>query len=120
MGTRTWSDALTQISNSNAGIDFTCDDYTAGTETDWRLPSRFELESLLHLGVFDPAIPNTAGTGKWTEGDPFTGVQSGYYWSGTSYAFSTGYAWGVNLSDGYVVNVSKTFTGYVWPVRGGQ
>jgi hypothetical protein len=87
---------------------------------DWRLPNRFELESLLHLGVYYPAVPNTAGAGQWSEGDPFSGVKSSYYWSSTTTASATSFAWYVALYGGYVSNCSKLDTHYVWPVRGGQ
>ena len=60
------------------------------------------------------------GPGQWTEGDPFTGVQSDYYWSSTTYAGNTDNAWFVYLGDGDVGDGDKTDTYYVWPVRGGQ
>jgi hypothetical protein len=85
-----------------------------------RLPNVRELESLVHLGVFDPALPNTAGTGKWTEGDPFSGVQALSYWSSTTIAATTGQAWGVFMVDGGVSLGWKTVNAGVWPVRDGQ
>ncbi len=112
-GTETWANALASAAACNAGAGF------AGY-TDWRLPNVRELQSLAHYGVYSPAVPNTAGTAKWSAGDPFDNVQSNYYWSGTTYAGYTTYAWGVRLSSGYVGNASKATTGYVWPVRGGQ
>lgn len=42
---------------------------------EWRLPNIREMLSLVHYGLFDPAIPDTAGTGQWTEGNPFLGVE---------------------------------------------
>jgi len=71
-------------------------------------------------GVYSPAVPNTAGTGKWSTGDPFTGVQEYIYWSSTTDARATSRAWYVYLYDGYVIYADKTNTYYVWPVRGGQ
>jgi hypothetical protein len=65
-------------------------------------------------------VPNTAGTEKWTAGDPFTGVQSYYYWSGTSFVYTTRYAWYVAMNGGYVLNADKASNSYVWPVRGGN
>lgn len=102
-----------------------CNDLTIDTYTDWRLPNRFELESLLDLAYFNPALSNDAGTLKWgVSGDglsSFTGVQSAYYWSSTTAAFNTAnYAWIVLLGYGYVNNDAKTNPNFVWPVRGGQ
>jgi len=47
-------------------------------------------------------------------------VQSGYYWSSTTYASYTGVAWYVSMGNGYVGNGGKTFGYYVLPVRAGQ
>jgi len=112
MGSRTWSDALTQVGNLNSGTNFNCDNYTAGTFSDWRLPNVRELFSLIHHGQ--------ANSATWLNGQGFTGVQSNYYWSSTSYAPSTYYAWYVSLSGGYVNGDTKNNSRYVWPVRGGQ
>ncbi len=87
---------------------------------DWRLPNREELESLIDFAYSNPAISNTAGTGQWTAGNPFTNVQSSFYWSSTSFAYGTYDAWSVDISAGDVGYSSKTDTYYVWPVRGGQ
>ena len=75
----------------------------------WRLPERFELESLLDLTRYDPALP---------QGHPFENVQSSYYWSATTYAYYTSYAWVVGMYNAGVYNSSKTSHHYyVWPVR---
>ncbi len=88
---------------------------------DWRLPNRRELASLLDDGRKNPALCNTAGTGGWTENDPFTGIKSdNYYWSSTSYAGITPDAWCVFVGEGDVWLRPKTDACYVWPVRGGQ
>jgi len=80
-------------------------------------PNVNELHGLIHFGYYYPALPNTEGTGQWTEGDPFTGVQSWYYWSSSTYVVSTGSAWYVNLGYGDVDDVSKAANYCVWPVR---
>lgn len=113
-GTRDWSTALTDCNTLKTGAAGLTD---GSAEGDWRLPSRFELESLLDLAFYSPALSNTSGTGQWTPGVPFTTVQSGTYWSGTSYAYNPSLGCSVSLSDGAVRNDSKTFTCYVWPVR---
>jgi len=87
---------------------------------DWRIPNVRELHSLIHYGVYGPALCNTAGSGKWTEGDPFTGVQPDFYWSSSTYAGYTNYAWFVDVCTGYVSHDGKASSYYVWPVRGGH
>jgi hypothetical protein len=111
LGARTWADALTQIENLNSGTNFGCDNYTAGTFGDWRLPNVRELHSLIDYTQYSPALPS---------GHPFTGVRSGAYWSSTTYADTTSYAWDVGLGYGNVYPGSKADADYVWPVRGGQ
>jgi hypothetical protein len=114
-GELTWADALTWSNNLANGDCGLSDSSSAG---DWRLPNVRELQSLVHYGCYDPALPNTDGT---TCGSgPFTGVQSDYYWSSTTSADDTDYAWRVDLFYGNVSGASKTGTYYVWPVRGGQ
>jgi len=116
-GTMEWDAALEACNNLADGDCGLTDGSTPG---DWRLPNRKELESLLHLGYYDPALPNTEGTGQWTEDDPFTGVQSSNYWSSTTFASYADVAWGVYLSYGFVGYDYKTYVNYVWPVRGRQ
>ena len=123
-GTATWKIALTFCNTLKSGQ---CGLTDGSTEGQWRLPNRFELESLLYLayGGNSPkvALSNDAGTGMWVNGDvgsSFTDVQSVYYWSSTTHAVGTGDAWYVNLSDGSVYYDGKMNARYVWPVRGGQ
>jgi len=115
-GTKTWADALTAANGLKSG-DFDLND---GSQAgDWRLPNLRELQSLIDYGYYDPALPNTLGTGKWAEGNPFQGVRSSFYWSSTTGAYSPTYAWGVHFSSGYVDNNDKSNSCYVWYVRGG-
>ena len=116
-GIETWDNALSECNNLASESCGLMDGSVAG---DWRLPNVKELQSLIHYGVYHPALPDTAGTGKWIEDDPFSGVVSSYYWSSTTLASTTGNAWYVTMSNGYVGNPSKSNSFYVWPVRGGQ
>jgi len=113
--TRTWATALTDVAQLNT--DGTMNGNSAGDtsnggshQTDWRLPTVQELQSLIDYGQYSPALPT---------GHPFTGVQSSYYWSSTTYAGLTSYAWRVYLDRGYVRYYPKGYAHYVWPVRGG-
>jgi hypothetical protein len=113
---RNWSDALTAANSLAMGYCGLSDGSISG---DWRLPNVRELHSLIHYGIVWPAVPNTAGTGQWSEGDPFIGVQSEYYWSSTTYADFTSNAWSVNMGNCYVYYIyNKDYPSlYVWPVR---
>ncbi len=122
--TMDWEDAL-DFANTLADGSVTHNSGDCGlsdlsAEGAWRLPNVRELQSLVHYGVTGPVVPNTAGTGKWTAGDPFSGVQSSSYWSSTTRASHTGYAWIVFMTNGNVSLDFKTFSRRVWPVRGGQ
>jgi len=103
-----WDNALTW-SNGLASGNCTLTD--GSSIADWRLPDRLELESLVDSSKYSPALP---------VGHPFTAVQSGYYWSSSTYAANTSDAGVVYMSYGYVLYLSKTNSFYVWPVRGGQ
>jgi hypothetical protein len=117
-GQRNWATALTDCAALKSGDYGLNDGSVAG---DWRLPNIRELFSLIDFRWTLPALCNTAGNAKWTEGEPFTGVQSGYYWSSTTHAYYTDSAWCVILQGGVVNSGSKTaYLDYVWPVRGGQ
>jgi hypothetical protein len=98
-----------------------CNSLEVGVYGDWRLPNIRELHSLIHYGVCGPAVPNTAGTAKWSEGHPFTGLDPApYYWSSTTDENDPEEAWQVNMFNGEVYDEKKDTDHYVWPVRGGQ
>jgi hypothetical protein len=78
---------------------------------DWRLPSVGELKSIVDHRTYDPAI----------NGSAFPGTEPSRYWTATTYASnSSGYAWGVNFSNGNVYYFYKSNTCYVRCVRRGQ
>ena len=79
--------------------------------SDWRLPNVSELISLIDYSQFNPVLP---------QGHPFTNVQSDWYWSSTTSAGTTDYAWIVCMYSGFVIYYTKSSYRYVWPVRSGQ
>jgi hypothetical protein len=108
-GVKGWTTALSSANSLASGTCGLTDGSTAGQ---WRLPNVKELQSLIDFSKFNPAL---------STGYPFgTSVQNGYYWSASSGAYDTTSAWVVNLSSGYLYAGGKTFSYYVWPVRGGQ
>jgi hypothetical protein len=111
-GAKTWADALTYCNNL---ADPQCELTDGSVAGDWRLPNVRELHSLIDFGNSNPALPN---------GHPFDNVQLAFYWSATTFAYYTVYAWSVdmyygNAGYGLVVDGNKYSTFYVWPVRAG-
>jgi len=107
-GLKSWNDALDASNNLGDGACGLSDGSSPG---DWRLPNVRELQSLVDYGRYNPALPS---------GHPFTNVQSSYYWSSSTHALITYYAWSVHMSNGRVHHSSKGSYSYVWPVRGGN
>jgi hypothetical protein len=107
-GTRNWQGALGYIASINSGAGL-CG------YTDWRLPNRKEISSLIDYSKFEPALPSN---------HPFTNVQSYYYWSSTTFAYDTSRAWLISIWEGpFFSGMSfgvKASAFYVWPVRLGQ
>ena len=86
------------------------------------LPTKEEWEATMakakSLNCQFPSLTNMGGTQCGS--GPFTGVQSDYYWSSSSYAHNAIHVWSVFMRNGNVNPIRKTFTKGVWPVRGGQ
>jgi len=74
---------------------------------DWRAPTRKEMTALT---IGPDAI-------RYKSPGPFTGLQSGYYWTATTKADNRKYAWSVNMLSGAVISSPKSMMYYLWPVR---
>jgi len=81
-------------------------------KSDWRLPNRNELASLVNHGQ-----PDTAA---WLNTQGFSNVQAGSYWSSSTYVSTPWNAWAINMHDGAVTSCARKHAIDVWPVRGGQ
>ena len=82
--------------------------------SDWRLPNREELSSLIDYSKYGTVLPS---------GHPFLGVDTEKdFWSSTTSAKGPAYAWTVGMWIGKMGNTfsNKTNNYYVWPVRSGQ
>jgi hypothetical protein len=99
--TQTWEQSLAY-----------CEGLNLGGYTDWRLPTRKELQSLVDYSRYEPAINTTY----------FPNAAASWYWSSTTTAYYTDYAWGVDFYGGYGDSHYgyKYPAGYVRAVRGGQ
>lgn len=101
-GTITSDDKLTW----QAAIEY-CAASGFAAHSGWRLPSKFELESIVDYGRVNPAI------------NPVYTAMPLRYCSATTHAFGTEYAWLVNFELGYNSAFSKTDAQYVRCVRSG-
>ena len=74
--------------------------------TDWRLPTRQELGSIVHAGRTNPAL------------DPaFFPLGTGLYWTATPSAADPAQAWVVDFNDGSIRTEPKTTAGRIRLVR---
>ena len=78
-------------------------------KSDWRLPTRKELLSLISDIKTRPCIKTSS----------LVCASSGY-WSSTTFANYTSYAWSVHFSSGSVYHHDKSYNYYVRCVRGGS
>ena len=84
-----------------------CNALTLGGYSDWRLPSVKVLESIVDDSTSSPAIDIAI----------FPATGSNHYWSSTTSAYSTSYAWLVYFGAGHVVYFGKSLPSYARCVR---
>ena len=90
--TNNWSTARQACANSGLG-----------GFTDWRLPYRIELISLLDYSGVTPALEPTI----------FGGQSGGWHWTASNYEADLAQAWAIQLDDGRVVPRVKASGGAV-------
>ena len=97
----TWSEALDFVAGMNRerALGF----------SDWRLPNRRELRSLVSHQTRRPALPGQ---------HPFLNVFPGWYWTSTTAAISPTHAWYVHMDGARMFYGGKDQLYLVWPVRG--
>ncbi len=96
----TWQEALDYVAGMNRERTF--------GYSDWRLPNRRELRSLMNHQTRKPALP---------EGHPFTNIFLGWYWTSTTAAINTAYAWYIHMEGARMFYGHKEQSFLIWPVR---
>lgn len=94
---RPWQDAVAY-----------CDGLVFAGLSDWRLPTRFELDSIVDYHRSFPAI------------NPAFSCQASFYWTINPYTGDPAYAWGIYGNDGADHWLDKINRYYVRCVRGGR
>jgi len=111
---RTWDDAISY-----------CRDLSLGGHSDWRLPEIDELRGLLYCSRGPANVGNNDNCNDGSESPTinqhaFPGTNSSSYWSSTTYADYTRYAWFVYFIHGMVSYNNKSGHHHVRCVRDGQ
>jgi hypothetical protein len=107
----TWQQDGTATKNWEMALSY-CEGLTLGGQTDWRLPTLKELQTLA-----DYSVKNSKAA---IDIDYFTNTVANFYWSSTTNGKSVNGAWGINFSYGFDIYRVKTESGNVRAVRGGQ
>ena len=97
----TWQEALEFVEQMNHEAWF--------GRSDWRMPNRRELRSLIDHSARKPAL---------TKDHPFQNVFLGWYWTSTTAAIATRYAWYVHFEGGRMFYGNKDGYYWLWPVCG--
>ncbi len=113
-GSLNWQEATRATATLADGAHKLTDGSVAG---DWRLPTKEELKAFIDQDYKNPALCNTKGDDKWSEGDVFHDVQSHGYWCSSECERHPDHAWLVLMTHGTVYHGNKSFKYYVWPVR---
>ena len=106
-----WYEASgTYHASYNPSSQDVCGSLNLGGHSDWRLPEKKELMSIVNY-----SIPYPGPTINTTY---FPNTISSYYWSSTTFVNFPDYAWFVSFYNGYVYYYDKYINYYVRCVRG--
>ena len=106
-----WDQTGDRFSNVWASTLTDIDGLSLGGKADWRLPNENELRSLINSGVADSAA--------WLTGLGFSNLADSNFYTSTTYAPLSTFAWGVRTGNSTGYGLSKTGTNRpVLAVRG--
>lgn len=111
--TWTWENAFT------SKIEMLNLEVFAGYE-DWRLPNRFELDSLVNLGASGPAAYSVFAAGCTNGCTSCSCTRPDYYWTSSTYVANAAYGWTVYFNAGDTYASKKDQAYFVRAVRGGH
>ena len=89
-----WTKTYTTSKTWQQALDY-CEGLNFAGKTDWRLPNKKELPSLVNYKKYNPA-------------SDFPDMPASAFWSSSSYALTTSSAWDINLGNGDVYPYDKT------------
>jgi len=108
--------------NATAGKIAALNSQNFAGHNDWRLPNRFELDSLVNLGAASPAVYSVFATACISNCTVSTCscTRPDYHWTSSTYLSAPLYAWTVYFSAGDTQASNKTVGYHVRAVRGAQ
>ena len=104
-----WQDDVASVSKTWSQAITYCETLSLDGRSDWRLPNKNELLSIVDYTKSNPAIDST-----------FVNITSSSYWSSTTHSSNANHAWTIYFDGGYTYNYDKHNSRYVRCVRGGQ
>ncbi len=107
----TWYGA-TGTPNPPEAFDDVCGDLTLGGYTNWRVPTKREWMTVMHYGIAGTKDVPMIDTSAFPNTIPF------YYWSSTTHASASDYAWQVRFNSGTFSAPAKDAIRSVRCVRG--
>ncbi|MGB0716534.1 MAG: DUF1566 domain-containing protein [Phycisphaerae bacterium] len=108
-GSGSWEQAIAAATSFNRNRKVaSCEGYSA-VHTDWRVPNRRELMTLVDFSQHEPVLPAD---------HPFVGVDTvGGFWTSTSFAANADLAWFVDMATGSIEDDAKGSRRNIWLVR---
>ncbi len=104
-----WQDDAVGSQTTWQGAIDRCEALTLDGYSDWRLPNKNELISIVDLSRYNPSIKSV-----------FQNTISSHYWSSTTHADGSDNAWYVYFFNSNVEDGNKGYSFYVRCVRAGE